>query len=108
MMPAEARASSAGPRAAAGGRTTVEGVEGNNLQQNTRLGVTLALPVTRQISVKLYGSTGVSTRTGSNFTAGGVLLQYHCRYTGKACSVPRSSDSKKGTTGKNFRLSLLP
>ena len=76
MMPAEARASSAGPRAAAGGRTTVEGVEGNDLQQNTRLGVTLALPVTRQTSVKLYGSTGVSTRTGSNFTAGGVLLQY--------------------------------
>jgi hypothetical protein len=55
----------------------VEGVEGNDLQQNTRLGVTLALPVTRQTSVKLYGSTGVSTRTGSNFTAGGVLLQYH-------------------------------
>jgi hypothetical protein len=38
-----------------GGRTTVEGVEGNDLQQNTRLGVTMALPVTRQTSVKLYG-----------------------------------------------------
>src|SRR5215471_11983043 len=59
-----------------GGRTTVNGVEGNDLQQTSRLGVTIALPVTRQTSVKLYGSTGVSTRTGSNFNAGGVLVQY--------------------------------
>ena len=59
-----------------GGRTTVDGVEGNDLQKNTRLGVTVALPVNRHTSVKLYGSTGVSTRTGSNFNAGGIVLQY--------------------------------
>jgi hypothetical protein len=59
-----------------GGRTTVDGVEGNDLQKNSRLGATVALPVHRHISVKLYGSAGVSTRTGSDFKAGGLLLQY--------------------------------
>jgi hypothetical protein len=59
-----------------GGRTTVDGVEGDDLQKNTRLGVTVALPVNRHTSVKLYGSTGVSTRTGSDFDAVGILLQY--------------------------------
>jgi hypothetical protein len=59
-----------------GGRTTVNRVAGNDLQQNTRVGVTVALPVTRQTSVKLYGSTGVSTRTGSDFNAAGIFFQY--------------------------------
>lgn len=59
-----------------GGRTTVDGVEGDDLQKNARLGMTVALPVTRYTSVKLYGSTGVSTRTGSDFDAVGILLQY--------------------------------
>jgi hypothetical protein len=59
-----------------GGRTTVDGVEGNDLQKNARLGVTVALPVNRHLSVKLYGSTGVSTRTGSDFGAVGLFLQY--------------------------------
>ena len=59
-----------------GGRTTVDGVEDNDLQKNTRLGVTVALPVNRHTSVKLYGSTGVSTRTGSDFDAAASCVQY--------------------------------
>ena len=59
-----------------GGRTTIDGVEGNDLQKNTRLGATVALPVNRYTSIKLYGSTGVSTRTGSDFNAGGIVWQY--------------------------------
>jgi hypothetical protein len=59
-----------------GGRTTVDGVEGNDLQKNARVGVTVALPVNRYTSVKLYGSTGVSTRTGSDFDAVGIFVQY--------------------------------
>jgi Putative MetA-pathway of phenol degradation len=59
-----------------GGRTTVDRVEGNDLQKNSRLGVTVALPVNRHTSVKLYGSMGVSTRTGSDFDAVGILVQY--------------------------------
>ena len=59
-----------------GGRTTIDGVEGNDLQKNVRLGATVALPVTRHHSVKLYASTGVSTRTGSDFDAVGIAWQY--------------------------------
>ena len=59
-----------------GGRTTVNGVKGENMQTNTRSGLTLALPVDRYNSVKLYASTGTSTRTGSDLNAGGVAWQY--------------------------------
>jgi hypothetical protein len=59
-----------------GGSTTVDGIEGNDLQKNTRLGCTLALPISLHNSLKLYYSTGVSTRTGSDFDAVGVIWQY--------------------------------
>ncbi|MCI0667018.1 MAG: transporter, partial [Methylococcaceae bacterium] len=58
-----------------GGRTTIDGIKGNNLQQNSRLGATLALPVNRYNSVKLFFSTGVSARTGSNFDTAGIAWQ---------------------------------
>ena len=59
-----------------GGRTTVDGVKGNDLQENSRLGATLALPVTRHHSVKCIASTGVSARTGSDFDTIGLIWQY--------------------------------
>lgn len=59
-----------------GGRTTVDGVKGDNLQENTRLGLTVALPVNRYNSIKLYASTGVFARTGSNFHTGGIVWQF--------------------------------
>lgn len=59
-----------------GGRTTVDGVKGNDLQKNSRAGVNIALPVNKHNSIKLYGSTGVSTRTGSNFDIVGIAWQY--------------------------------
>lgn len=59
-----------------GGSTTVDGVKGNDLQKNTRLGCTLALPVSLHNSLKLYYSTGVSTRTGSDFDLIGATWQY--------------------------------
>jgi hypothetical protein len=59
-----------------GGRATVDGVQGDNLQQNSRLGATVALPLDRHNSIKLYASTGVSTRTGSDFDAIGIAWQY--------------------------------
>jgi hypothetical protein len=40
------------------------------------VGVTLALPVDRNNSIKFYGSTGVSTRTGSDCDLGGIVWQY--------------------------------
>ncbi|MEE9368936.1 MAG: transporter [Pontiella sp.] len=60
----------------AGGRTTVGGVEKNDFQQNTRLGATLAVPVSKQNSIKLYASSGVSARTGTNFDTYGAAWQY--------------------------------
>jgi hypothetical protein len=59
-----------------GGSTTINGVEGNNLQKNTRIGGTLSLPVSLHNSLKLYFSTGVSTRTGSDFDLIGLVWQY--------------------------------
>ena len=60
----------------AGGHTALNGVRSDNEQVNTRVGFTLALPVDRNNSLKLSASTGVTTRTGSEFSAVGVAWQY--------------------------------
>jgi hypothetical protein len=60
----------------AGGRTTIDGVLNNDLQQNWRLGGTLAFPVDREHSIKFYASKGVSARTGDNYDLVGVAWQY--------------------------------
>ena len=59
-----------------GGRTTIEGISNDDLQQNWRTGFTLALPVNRKHSIKIFGSSGVSTRTGNNYDALGITWQY--------------------------------
>jgi len=59
-----------------GGRTTIDGTRSNDHADNSRIGATLALPVNRNNSMKLYASSGVSTRTGSDFDLIGVLWQY--------------------------------
>jgi len=59
-----------------GGRTTVSGVLNNDLQQNWRVGGTLAFPVDRANSIKFYASSGVSARTGNSYDLIGVAWQY--------------------------------
>ena len=59
-----------------GACTTINGTSENNMQENSRVGATFALPVNKHNSIKLYVSTGLSTRTGSNFTTGGIAWQY--------------------------------
>jgi hypothetical protein len=59
-----------------GGRTTLDGVRGADLQQNSRVGATLALPIDRRNSVKLYASSGVHARTGNNFDLLGIAWQH--------------------------------
>lgn len=59
-----------------GGRTTIDGTLSSDLQQNWRVGSTLALPVDRHNSVKLYASSGVSARTGNNYDLIGIAWQY--------------------------------
>ena len=60
----------------AGGRTTLDGTLNNDLQQNWRVGATLAFPVNARNSIKLYGSSGVSARTGNSFDLVGLAWQY--------------------------------
>jgi len=59
-----------------GGRTTIGGERDDEVMSNSRVGATLALPVTRQSSIKVYGSTGTATRTGTNFDLVGIGWQY--------------------------------
>jgi hypothetical protein len=59
-----------------GGRTTIDGLENSDLQQNWRVGGTLAFPLDRRNSVKLYASRGVSSRTGNDYDLLGIAWQY--------------------------------
>lgn len=59
-----------------GGRATIDGVPSGEELSNSRLGLTVAFPVNRYNSVKLYASSGVATRTGGDFDAVGVAWQY--------------------------------
>jgi hypothetical protein len=58
-----------------GGTTTVNGTRKADLQRNSRVGATLSLPVGRQQSIKFSGSTGATTRIGSDFRTFGVAWQ---------------------------------
>jgi hypothetical protein len=58
-----------------GGRTTVDGVEKADLQRNTRLGLTLAVPVTRKTGLKASWSRGIVTRVGGDFQTFAVGYQ---------------------------------
>mgnify|MGYP001813000398 CR=1 FL=1 len=57
-----------------GGRTTLNGVQKADLQSNSRLGVTLALPLGRRSTLKLAWATGFTTRIGADFDSLGVAL----------------------------------
>jgi hypothetical protein len=59
-----------------GGRMTIDGVQSNEVDNNSRAGVTLALPVNRNNSIKFFASTGVQTLTGSDFKSVGIVWQY--------------------------------
>jgi hypothetical protein len=59
-----------------GGRTTIDGVRSDDLQNNSRVGATLALPVNRINSIKLFGSSSLHTNVGSDFNIVGIVWQY--------------------------------
>jgi hypothetical protein len=59
-----------------GGRTSVNGTLKDDLQQNSRWGATLAQSLDIHNSIKLYSSSGVVARTGTNFTTVGIAWQY--------------------------------
>ena len=59
----------------AGGETRVNGALNPDLQRNTRLGVTLSIPIGGQQSVKFAYSTGTTTRRGSDFNTFNLTWQ---------------------------------
>ena len=59
-----------------GGRTTANGVRKDDALGNSRFGLTVAVPIDRYFSIKLNASSGISTRTGSDFDTIGVVGQY--------------------------------
>ena len=58
-----------------GGRTTVNDVENDDRLEGTRFGVTLALPVNRYHSIKLYAATGYNAHRQHDFEALGIAWQ---------------------------------
>lgn len=59
-----------------GGRTRINGVRNADLQGNSRVGVTFAMPVNRNHSIKLYANNGVDTRSGKDYDLLGIAWQY--------------------------------
>lgn len=59
-----------------GGRSTVGDATRDDLQENWRLGVTFGLPLNRNQTLRLHASSGVSTRTGTDFDTFAVAWQY--------------------------------
>jgi len=58
-----------------GGTTSINGVRKADLQRNSRIGATMSLPIGRWQSLKFSGSTGATTRVGSDFNTLGVAWQ---------------------------------
>jgi hypothetical protein len=59
-----------------GGETSTAGTRSNDLQSNTRLGLTASVPINTKHSLKVAASTGVSTRTGTDFDSLAAVWQY--------------------------------
>lgn len=59
-----------------GGQTTIDGTVNEDRQSNTRLGLTLAVPIAGSHSVKANFSRGATTRIGQNFTNVSLAYQY--------------------------------
>jgi len=56
------------------GETIVNGIEKDDLQQNSRFGASFAYRIKKQHALKVAFTSGVSTRYGANFTT--ILLAY--------------------------------
>lgn len=59
-----------------GGRTKVNGVWSDDLQENSRVGATLAVSLNKNNSIKIYGSNSIHTRAGSDYSMIGAIWQH--------------------------------
>jgi len=73
-----------------GGRSSIDGVQGDDLQKNSRFGATYAYAIDRHHSLKLQASSGVFTRTGSDYDTVSIAWQYRwgAVLTGTIIRVP--------------------
>ncbi len=58
-----------------GGETTIDGVDKDDLQKNSRVGLTLSFAVGRRKSIKLAVHTGAITSVGADFDIASVTYQ---------------------------------
>ncbi len=58
-----------------GGQTTIEGTEKDDLQKNSRVGLTLSLALARGKSIKLAAHTGAVTSVGADFEIASIAYQ---------------------------------
>lgn len=59
-----------------GGDYYIDGVTSDSRQANLRAGLTLAIPIGRQHSIKFSVANGVTSRIGSEFTTIGIAYQF--------------------------------
>jgi hypothetical protein len=60
-----------------GGKTTVDGATGDDLQQNSRVGLTLAWQVAPRHGLRFAASRGAFTRIGGDFSSFGMAYSYN-------------------------------
>jgi hypothetical protein len=73
-----------------GGRSSIDGVEMDDRQSNSRIGATLVLPVGKRHSVKIAYSTGAIIRSGADFSS--ISAGWQTTFLGK--QVKNVSQSK--------------
>lgn len=59
-----------------GGKTTVDGLNRHDFQRNSRIGLTLSVPLAPRHSVRFGTSTGAFTRIGADFTVFSIVYQF--------------------------------
>lgn len=59
-----------------GGKSSIDGIDKNDRQDNTRVGLTAVMPVGKSNSIKLAASTGAIVRMGQDFTSVSVGWQH--------------------------------
>ena len=60
-----------------GGDYKIDGIYADKKLSDSRMGATFSMPIDKQNSIKIYGSSGISTRVGTNFDLFGVAWQFH-------------------------------
>ena len=63
-----------------GGQSTLDGVQKDDRQSNTRVGFTASVPLSRAMALKASAAKGAAVRIGQDFTTLSVALQY--RFSG--------------------------